>query len=308
MTRDESYKRLLSLPEMISRMKSRSFIPGYHKARIKTGGSDFERSAPFIPGEDDARKFAYRLSAKQGKPMKIIKSEKKENLFISLVAMNKSLSFGKNRTVREFAIELAGVIGFTALATDDRAQVSAIGIGRSFGRMSGSRNRNLFIARLMDLYDESYEHCEKDVVDEIESASWLLPPGSSVFIFSDWIFPSDPARPLAPLAQQAPYVRLGHIFEALSTRCEIGLMLLDDIRTKELPHSAFRLKSNGSAVVINGASIRAQKSLSDLCREREEWLDGLRRQYTNIDFCAIQTTDDILAYLPPLMAYFAERR
>ncbi len=304
-TRIDFLKRLRELPGIVSGIRSASYIPGSHRSRVKMGGHEFERTAPFIPGEHDLRQYAHRLSAKMGKPMRVIKSETKENLFVSLVDLRPSLSFGKTRTKREFALEIAGALGLTALALDDRASVSALGLARQFVTGKGGRSKDAFLFSLLSLHAYRKTTDFSEMTESIVRASRLLPASSSVFVISDWLFSPQPNE-TCPLNEQQAYCQAQKALKALSVDHEVGVVALHDIRDFTLPEGVYRISNGAGGAAMIAKSAKANKALTRLFEERRTWLDGLTRNL-GIDYCLLET-DETFKYISKLLTFFAKRK
>lgn len=310
MTHEAFLKRLSGreLPEMISRIATASFVPGGHRPQIKRGGIEMDRTAPFRFGVDNPKDYDWALSARVGRPMRKVRLEEKENLFVCLVDMRPSLSFGRTRSKRDFALEVAGILGISAMEFGDRAEIGALKPASFLPSRNGSRRKDTYLYHLLKLFDAPHEASELDIAKALYEAAGRIQPHTNVFVISDWLFPPPEKGMHAPLGRQPAYLRAEESLKALAFGRDVGIVALHDGCDFKLSPDVLRLKGGkrGMPVIIDGDSRKCQEALREIFRERSEWLDGLQR-HLGVDYCMLET-DTTFDYLAKLLAFFAKRK
>ena len=112
------------MKQLIIKTKKRVFgyLTGRHLSKIKGDGLDFRELREYTFNED-AKKIDWKVSAKLQKPMiKEFDEEKELNIKIVLL-LSGSMYFGINLLKIEKAIEVASILGFSAVKFDDKVQL-----------------------------------------------------------------------------------------------------------------------------------------------------------------------------------------
>lgn len=296
------------LPEFVSRMVSHSRIPGAHRTLTPTGGLEMERTAPFRFAVDDPKDYDWTLSGRLGKPMRKVRIEEKELLAICLVDMRPSLLFGATRTKREFAIEAAATVGLAAIASGDRALIAELAPDAPLPNLTGTRRTELLVTQALHLWEAPRAAESFDIAQAVYRIARDAPRRTSIFLFSDWIFPPDAMQPRETLANQRPYREAAEALNMLALDREVCMVTIHDIRDRQIPPGAWRVRAHpgsASAVLNGGAKRSAQKIREKLLAERCAWLAQLNA--IGIDSCDLETTEDF-SYIERLMQFFAERQ
>lgn len=104
----------------MTRKKAGDLFAGSYESAFKGRGMEFAEVREYIPG-DDVRTIDWNVSARMGKPFVKIFHEERELTVMLLLDISGSQLFGtRKKFKRELLAELAGMLAFIAMRTNDR--------------------------------------------------------------------------------------------------------------------------------------------------------------------------------------------
>lgn len=102
-----------------SRHRVTDVFSGEYESAFRGRGIEFEEFREYVPG-DDIRQIDWNVTARMDKPfVKVFREEREQTLFF-LVDASASLHFGKNRYKSEVAGEIAALLAFAAIKSNDK--------------------------------------------------------------------------------------------------------------------------------------------------------------------------------------------
>ncbi len=102
-----------------SRHRVTDVFAGEYESAFRGRGIEFEEFREYVPG-DDVRQIDWNVTARMDKPfVKVFREEREQTIFF-LVDSSKSLKFGKKREKLEVATELAALLSYAAIKSNDK--------------------------------------------------------------------------------------------------------------------------------------------------------------------------------------------
>jgi uncharacterized protein (DUF58 family) len=106
--------------EIRSRKLSTNYFSGEYHSAFRGKGMLFKEVRDYYPG-DDIRFIDWNVSARFGHPFSKVFEEERERTVTLIVDFSESVNLGSiNRTKREMMIEIAAILGFSALNNGDK--------------------------------------------------------------------------------------------------------------------------------------------------------------------------------------------
>lgn len=181
---------LFSTPQRSGRQRGRQ------RARLRGRGMDFDRVRIYQPG-DDIRSIDWRVTARTGSAHTKVFNEERERPVFILCEQSSRLFFGSQRQFKSvLAAECAALIGWSALANNDR--IGGLIIQDSACRESRPRrNRHALINLLRLLHQANQQLAETPPQQQtpaapvepvnlaLRHAREIVRPGSILFILCD---------------------------------------------------------------------------------------------------------------------------
>ncbi len=116
-------------PEILKKIKkialktnylANEMFAGEYESAFRGRGMEFEEVREYSPG-DDIRSIDWNVTARMGRPFVKVYREEREMAVMLLVDMSATLDFGtRSRLKRETAIELAAVLAYAAIKSNDK--------------------------------------------------------------------------------------------------------------------------------------------------------------------------------------------
>jgi len=122
-------------PEIIARIKSLSLrgrhlatdiLAGDYSSAFHGRGMEFHEVREYVPG-DDVRGIDWNVTARMNQPFVKVFREERELTLMLIVDVSASLSFGQGRQIRATAVELASVLAWLAIRSNDRVGLLLFG-------------------------------------------------------------------------------------------------------------------------------------------------------------------------------------
>ncbi len=195
--------------EVRARTHLREQFIGDFRSAFRGRGLEFSDVRAYLPG-DDVRFIEWNVTARRGEPyVKEFVEEREQTVFL-LVDVSGSESFGTvGRSVRSFATEIAGLLGFVAALNNDRVGAAAFSDNLDYTLPPRKGTRQV-LRLLHDLLVLQPASRGTNLSQAMEYASRLLRRGSVIFIISDFLSAEtdDWDAPLRRLALQHDVVAL----------------------------------------------------------------------------------------------------
>lgn len=216
-----------------TRKKSIAILDGDSKTHFRGGrGMDFAEVRPYQPG-DDVRNIDWRVTARTQKPYTKLFQEERERPIFILVDQRAAMFFGsRNHFKSVLAAKIAAVIGWTALANNDRIGAMVFSDNmQTDARARRGKHAVLDLLHNLQQYNQSLtqpfaEHSENTIEFMLQELRRVAKPGSSIFVISDFHDYNEPCQePLALLARHTD-VTLIRISDPLEHRLPSGKNLM----------------------------------------------------------------------------------
>ena len=109
--------------EIQARTALRERMAGDFRSAFRGRGLEFASIRAYTPG-DEVRMIDWNVTARRGAPYVKEFVEERERTLLIVLDVSRSAGFGTTgRSVRRFAIEVAGLLGFSAAASRDRVDL-----------------------------------------------------------------------------------------------------------------------------------------------------------------------------------------
>ena len=216
-----------------TRKKSAAILDGEAKTHFRGGrGMDFAEVRPYQAG-DDVRNIDWRVTARTQKPYTKLFQEERERPIFLLVDQRASMFFGSRGQFKSvLAAKLAAVIGWTALANNDRIGALVFSDNdQTDARARRGKHAQLNLLHNLQQYNERLTHpfvphTENTIGFMLRELRRVAKPGSSVFIMSDFHdYGESCQEPLALLARHTD-VTLLKISDPLEEQLPLGKNLV----------------------------------------------------------------------------------
>ena len=259
---------------------------GDYRSAFRGRGLEFHQIRAYLPG-DDARFIDWKVTARRATPYIKQFVEERELTVLLLLDVSASESFGTvGRSVRDFATEVAGVLGYAAALNSDRVGALAFSdrLEYSLPPRKGSRHVLRLIHDLVALQPQGRG---TNLAQPLEQALRVLRRGSVVIVISD--FHADGWEPsLRRLARKHDAVALVAYDPREATIGGGGLVTIEDA------------ESGQPRIVDAGQARRVLQAES--ARRSERLASRLRA--VGADFAFLPSDRD---YVPALAALFRAR-
>ena len=117
---EERIRRELRTIEIRARTALREHMAGDFRSAFRGRGLEFASIRAYTPG-DEVRLIDWNVTARRGAPYVKEFVEEREHTVLILLDVSRAADFGTTgASVRRFGIEIAGLLGFSAAASNDR--------------------------------------------------------------------------------------------------------------------------------------------------------------------------------------------
>lgn len=171
--------------EIAARTAIRERMAGEFSSAFRGRGLEFASIRAYSPG-DEVRLIDWNVTARRGAPYVKEFVEERERTLLLLLDVSGSTGFGTSgRSLRRFAVEVAGLLGFSAAASNDR--VGAIAFSdRTEYALPPARGGAHVLRLLHDLLHLHPRGHESDLRAALEQGARTLRAGSIVALISDF--------------------------------------------------------------------------------------------------------------------------
>ena len=231
---EERIRRELRTIEIRARTALREHMAGDFRSAFRGRGLEFASIRAYTPG-DEVRLIDWNVTARRGTPYVKEFVEERERTVLILLDVSRSADFGTTgASVRRFGIEIAGLLGFSAAASNDR--VGAIAFSDRSEYVLPPARGGLHVLRLLhDLLHLQPQGAGSDLATALAQASRTLRGGSIVAVISDFRGAAGPDSDWQPALRQlavAHDVLALHVHDPAQARLPAGgLLTLEDAET-----------------------------------------------------------------------------
>ncbi len=177
--------------QLFSTASRRSPLIGLHHSRLRGRGVDFDQVRAYLPG-DDVRSIDWRVTARTQEPHTKLYHEERERPVFILVEQSRRTFFGSGERLKSvLAAELASLIGWAALAHNDRVG-GLVFSDREWHEIRPRRRKQSllqFLNRLSHanqlLSSEHWSPGQEPFTIALRRSREVLRPGSLLFIICD---------------------------------------------------------------------------------------------------------------------------
>jgi len=264
---------------------------GDFQSAFRGRGLEFSEIRQYLPG-DDVRFIDWNVTARRGTPYIKQYVEERERTVLLLIDVSASESFGTTgRSVRSYALEVAGLLGFAAALSNDR--VGALAFSDQTEYLLPPRKGHRHVLRMLhDLLSLEPRRTGTDLVHAIDDAARVVRRGGVIFLISDFHEP--------PGAES----RWDAALRRISLRNDVAALLVRDPHESRLPTGGLlHLRDSESAESRIVDAGRAARTLAQADQARLAHLRS-RLRATAIDFVDLPTDEE---YLHKLVALFRTR-
>ncbi len=283
----EMLKRIRQL-EIRSRRLVNDLFLGEYLAVFKGRGIEFSEVREYLPG-DDIRSIDWNVTARLGEPYVKKFVEERELSVLLAVDVSSSESFGTvAQTKRELATEIAALLAFSAVTSNDRIGLVAFSsvIERFIPPGKGAR----FVLRLLrELLYLSPRQPGTSIAVALDYLSHVLKRRSTVFLISDFLDEGYES-----------------ILRVAARRHEIVAISLSDPRERNLPDVGlieFEDAETGRRSVVDTSNAGVRRQYHERAVRSAAQRDRLLASLS-IDHIALSTDR---SYVEPLIVFFRNR-
>jgi uncharacterized protein (DUF58 family) len=267
-----------------------SFVGDFQSA-FRGRGLEFAEIRQYLPG-DDVRFIDWNVTARRRTPYIKQYVEERERTVLLLIDVSASESFGTTgRSVRSYAVELAGLLGFAAALSNDR--VGALAFSDQTEYLLPPRKGHRHVLRMLhDLLTLEPRSTGTDLARAIDEAGRVVRRGGIVFLISDF---------------HEPHGVESHWDTALrriGLHHDVAALLVRDPHEADLPAGGLlRLRDpeSGASQIVDAA--HAARALAQADHDRRDHLRA-RLRTAAIDFVDMPTDEE---YLHKLVSLFRTR-
>lgn len=232
----------------------KSALSGGYKSKIRGRGLDFEEVREYSIN-DNLKDIDWKVTARLSKPYTKIYNEEKELSVYIVIDLRSNMNFGtKNKLKSYLASEIASVIGWSALANNDKIGAFIIN-NNGMVKIPAHRSKNslsMIFSKVIDFQSANGDNTQFSLSKGLLELRKILKTGSLVYVLSDLIdFNDDCKRSL----------------KYITSHNNVKLMLINDV--VELNSPEF-----GSYNIVEKVSSEANLIKSD----NDYW----RANYNNI--------------------------
>lgn len=287
--RDAIHRQVRAI-EVRARTQLREQFAGDFRSAFRGRGLEFHETRAYVPG-DEVRLIDWNVTARRNEPyVKRFVEEREQTVFL-LIDASPSAAFGTTgRSVRQVAIELAGLLGLAAALNNDRVGAATFtgDVAYTLRPRKGSRHVLRLLHDLIDGKTDTPATPGTAIGRALDYAARLLPRGSVVFLISDFISDEPWDASLRRLALQHDVVALV-VHDPIEAAIPVsGLVTLQDAEA-------------GTTVVVEAH--RAHRVLTAATHDRLAEV-AQRFRAAGVDHAVLPTDRP---YLKPLLTLFRAR-
>jgi uncharacterized protein (DUF58 family) len=206
-----------------TRYLANDIFAGQYVSAFKGKGMEFAEVREYAPG-DDVRDIDWNVTARFGSPFVKMYCQERELTVLLAVDCSASNLFGsKNRFKMEVSAQVAGLLSFVAIRTNDK--VGALFFSRGVDRFIPPRKGAGHVWRLIkEIFTHQAADRGTDLAGALEYINRVVRRHSIVFLISDFLVPM-------------PDKRLEVALSLCARKHDVTAIRVHDPRERELPNS-----------------------------------------------------------------------
>ncbi|HOW65937.1 MAG TPA: DUF58 domain-containing protein [Candidatus Paceibacterota bacterium] len=242
--------RILDILEQVRRIELRAnrlvndTMVGAYLSFFRGRGLDFEELREYIPG-DDVRDIDWNVTYRLGRPFVKKFREERELGVVLAVDISASSQFGsQGLTKREFAVEVAATLAFSAAKSCDKAGLLLF-TDRTELFLPPRKGRRHLLRIIREMLAFQAHHAGTDIPSALGFLNHALPRRSLVFLFTDFLhsFENETRNSVSrrDMVQEIGLTNARHDLVCVhlcdpreQNMPDAGLLTLEDIETGEL--------------------------------------------------------------------------
>lgn len=254
--------RSASIPQL------KSLLAGNHTSKQKGRGLDLDQLRIYQPG-DDIRSIDWRVTARTQKPHTRIYREERERPIIILCDQRNPMFFGTQRSFKSVvAAQCAALLAWSALDHGDRVGAVILSNQQEWDFRPKQRAQHVLqIIKSLNECNHALQHKAPMSValsDSLRNLHRSIPPGSTVYLISDFFDLDESAR-------EALYnlKRHNHV---------VALQVYDDYERKALPPGVYPVTDGEQSGILNTGSTATQRQYVQAQSQWQATIDRLFKQ------------------------------
>ncbi|HTE84199.1 MAG TPA: DUF58 domain-containing protein [Dehalococcoidia bacterium] len=280
-------RRIRQLEIRARRLVNDLFL-GEYLAVFRGRGIEFSEVREYLPG-DDIRTIDWNVTARLGEPyVKKFVEERELNVMLAVDVSSSELFGTVSRTKREVATEIAALLAFSAVTSNDK--IGLLAFSSDIERFIPLGNGARYVLRLLrELLYLSPRRSGTSISITLDYLSKVLKRRSTVFLISDFLD-----------AGYEPILRVA------ARRHEIVAISLSDPRELELPDlGLIELEDaeTGARVLVDTSDSAVRSQYHERAVQRMAQRNRLLASLS-IDHIAVRTDR---SYIEPLIVFFRNR-
>ncbi|MBU2489802.1 MAG: DUF58 domain-containing protein [Proteobacteria bacterium] len=287
----ELYKKIQQF-HFRTRFLANDLFAGQYMSAFKGKGMEFAEVREYYPG-DDVRDMAWNVTARFGRPFIKVHAEERELTVMVVVDVSGSQVFGtRRRFKRELAAEVAGLLAFVAVRTNDR--VGAILFSDRVHKFIPPRKGPGHVWRLiMEMFSEEAAGGGTDLAGALNYLNRVVRRRAIVFCVSDFLLPGYGAE-------------VGVALNLAARKHDLTAVRIQDPAERVLPPGGLVRLTDPETERLTVADFSDQRLRERFSREMErrdlEFKSLIAK--SRVDLVELSTDGSVLK---PLTAYFRRR-
>ncbi|MEQ9824953.1 MAG: DUF58 domain-containing protein [Puniceicoccaceae bacterium] len=274
-------------------------LSGSYRSAFKGRGIDFEEVREYAYG-DDVRTIDWNVTARSRRPYVKQYREERELSMILMLDLSASGSFGsQHQTKRELATELAAVLAFSAMSSNDKVGLILF-TDRIECFIVPGKGRKHVLRIIRELLFFEAKGRSTDMVESLSYVLKMMRKRSVIFLLSDFLHFSD------KVPETDPRHPLYRTLRLVAQKHDLICGVLTDPREFELPkvgYVEFEDAETGQILEINTHSRRTREQYRQLTLRHARLRDQALKQ-SGIDTMVLSTDEP---YIESLRRLFAQR-
>lgn len=270
-----------SLFKHVSSRSVKSTISGNHHSPFRGQGLEFDAVREYVLG-DDIRSIDWRVTARTGSPhIKIFKEEKERQIVVA-VDMNEQMRFGTRNTFKSVqAAHIASMLGWEALAQQDRIRLCFFGDVKNGLYLTESKRTKQSLGQMLKIFTEPPLENHRVFLNEVVSSIYrIAPAGAIVYFISDFL----PIENNATLEKE---------LSRLVKKCDVTFIAVNDPADQAIPPiGRIGCFHQDQKFFIDTDRQAARKIWTEQWEKNQEALNGIVSKL-KIPFISFSTESDI---------------
>jgi uncharacterized protein (DUF58 family) len=286
METDKILKKVRKIEIRTKRLVDGLMSGAYHSV-FKGRGIEFSEVREYSYG-DDIRAIDWNVTARMNHPFVKEFIEERDLTVYIVFDVSASSSFGSETTKKDYAIELAASLMFSAIRNNDNVGLALFTTGVE-SYMPPRKGKRHVLKLLRELVYYEPKNAGTDLEKSLIFLSRVIKRRSIIFIISDF-YSGDFVRPL----------------QILKKKHDIIALNLHDPREREIPPIGFielEDSETGEQILVDTSDREFRESYAELVRKNQEMLEK-QMQKAKVDLVQVDTN---APFEVPLRKFFRKR-